>query len=511
MVLGIDLGTSNTVSASLTRDGSPVLIPDAYNKDQQTTPSVVLIEGKKAFAGGFAENLFESFPDKQIITYFKRNFGTQEPVYFDDYKNPWFSETVASLVIKKIKNDAELYLPDGFKQAVITVPAHYNDIQRKSVIEAAKLADLELSAIIEEPVAAALFYSSFNKKIDEEIILVYDFGGGTFDLTLITKNGNQLSVIAKDGVNKLGGKEFDEIVHTTIKENYEKGLKCPFPTDKLTVNRIQKIAENIKIELNTADQPINLSKWIMIGRDAFESTFYYDPYAEKANQLIAKTEIAVNRCLRSLGMEFSNINKMVLTGGTSSSKLVYNFWKQKMGPKQELIYHQPLSSVAKGAALYAASFNKGDLQKSSAREIEPIDLKSVSTYNIGLAIPNDKGDDIALLIHRNTPLPVSAKKIYKVNPQKSEFVSLELCQYWDAKEDVHKLGTIKCGPFTIYSEFYLEVIIENRLNGTIGIKLKNADNGKDIKFEFIRKESNHKYDYVQQKALVEGIYLNNYI
>jgi molecular chaperone DnaK (HSP70) len=511
MVLGIDLGTSNTVCASLTRDGSPVLIPDAYNKDQQTTPSVALIEGKKAYAGGFAENLFESLPDKRIISYFKRSFGTQDPVYFDDYKNPWFSETVASLIIKKIKNDAELYLPDGFRQAVITVPAHYNDIQRKSVIEAAKLADLELSAIIEEPVAAALFYSSFNKKIDEEIILIYDFGGGTFDLTLITKSGNQLNVIAKDGVNKLGGKEFDEIVHDSIKENYEKGLKCAFPTDKLTANRIQKVAENIKIELNTADTPRNLSKWIMIGRDAFESTFYYDSYAAKANLLIAKTEIAVNRCLRSLGMEFSHINKMILIGGTSSSKLVYNFWKQKINPKQELIYHQPLSSVAKGAALYAASFNTGNEQKSSVREIEPIDLRSVSTYNIGLSIVNDPSDNIALLIHRNTPLPVSSKKIYKVNPQTTEYVNLELCQYWDAKEDLHKLGTIKCGPFKFFSEFYLEVIIENRLNGTIGIKLKNADNGKDIKFEFIRKESNHKYDYVQQKALIDSVYLNNYI
>jgi molecular chaperone DnaK (HSP70) len=506
MVLGIDLGTSNTVSASLSRDGSPILIPDANNKDVQITPSIALIEGKKAYAGNFAENLYETLPDKQIISYFKRSFGTQDPVYFDDYKNPWFSETVASLILRKVKYDAELYLPDGFRQAVITVPAHYNDVQRKSVIEAARLADLELTAIIEEPVAAALFYGSYNKKIDEEIILIYDFGGGTFDLTLITKSGNQLNVIAKDGMSKLGGKEFDDIVHNTIREDYEKAFGHSFPTDKLTANRIAKIAENIKIELNDADTPRNIGKWIMVGRDAFEATFHYEEYAAKANQLIIKTEQAVNRCLRSLGMQFTDINKIVLIGGTSSSKLVYNFWKQKVSPKQELVYHQPLSSVAKGAALYAASFGNGN-----SAEIHPIDLKSVSTYNIGLVFANDSKKQIDLLIHRNTPLPISSKKVYKISPQQTDFVNIELCQFWDPQEDIHKLGTIKAGPFGLMNDFFLEVAVENRLNGTIGIKLKNADNGRDIKFEFIRKASDHKYDYQQQKSMVDSVYLNNYI
>ncbi len=507
MVLGIDLGTSNTVSASLSRDGTPVLIPDAYNKELQSTPSVALIEGNRAYAGGFAENLFRTLPDKKIISFFKRSFGTQEPVYFDDSKNAWFSETVASLILKKVKHDADLYVPDGYKSAVITVPAHYNDIQRKSVIEAARLADLELSAIIEEPVAAALFYGSYNKKIDEEIILIYDFGGGTFDLTLITKTGRQLNVIAKDGVNKLGGKEFDEIVYNTILEYHDKAFKTNFPDDKLTINRMHQVAEQIKIELNNSELPRDLTKWILVGRDAFEATFNYENYAAKANQLVIQTEVAVNRCLRSLGMQFSDVNKVVLIGGTSSSKLVYNFWKSKVGPKQDLVYHQPLSSVAKGAALYAASFSGGN----NDAEIAPIDLKSVSTYNIGLINLADANKKIDLLVHRNTPLPIISKKVYRINPRVTSEISFELCQFWDPKDDVHQLGTIKVVTSALLSEFYLEVAIENRLNGTIGIKLKDADNGRDVKFEFIRKESNHKYDFKQQKTLVDGIYLNNYI
>ncbi len=504
MVLGIDLGTSNTVTASLSRDGSPVIIPDVSSKELLTTPSLALIDGKKAYVGTYAENLIEIFPQKRLISFFKRNFGTQEPVYFDDANNPWFSELVAAMVLKKVVYDAELYLPDGFNNAVITVPAHYNDIQRKSVIEAARLADLNLTAILEEPVAAALSYGSTARKMDDEIILVYDFGGGTFDITLITKSGNQLHVIAKDGVNKLGGKEFDEIVSNTICSNYEKAFKVPFPTDKLSANRLQKISEEIKIQLNDAEYPKNISKWLMFGRDAFECVFDYHQYARSANELVLKTEATVMRCLRSLGMQLSDINKFILIGGTSSSKMVYNFWKSRLQPTQELVYHQPLSSVAKGAALYAASLNSDGHDN-----IQALDLRSVSTYNIGLKIAGQNNIDLA--IHRNSPLPVNAKKVYRVNPQHMSEFKAELCQFWDAQVDLHLLGTIVVNSFQTFNEFLLEINIENRQNGTISVKVKNADTGKDMKFEFIKKESQHKYDFSSQKALLENMYLNNYV
>jgi molecular chaperone DnaK (HSP70) len=505
LVLGIDLGTSNTVAASLSRDGNPVLIPDVHNRDQQTTPSLALIDGKKAYAGQFAENLFEVFPQKRLISFFKRHFGTGEPVYFDDYNSPWFSESIAALLLKKIKHDAEIFLPDGFENLVITVPAHYNDVQRKSVIEAARLADMELSGIIEEPIAAALFYGSFNKKIDDEIILVYDFGGGTFDLTLITKSANEVHVIAKDGVNKLGGKEFDDIISNHITDSYLKAFGGSFPNEKLVQNRLQKIAEQVKIEINQLEDRKNVKRWMLFGRDAFECTFEYDMYADRAHQLIAKTEAAVQRCLRSLGMTLADVNKIIMIGGTSTSKFVYNYWKTKLTDKQELIAHQPLSSVAKGAALYAASL-KGS---NGGSDVRPINLKSVSTYNIGLLPENAAAGRIDLLIHRNTPLPVSSKKTYKINPQTNPKFTIELCQFWDAEEELHKLGTIVVGPIQSFSEMYLDVIVENKLNGTIAVKVKNADNQKDIKFEFIKKQSKHKYDYQTQKNLVESVYLNH--
>ena len=506
MVLGIDLGTSNSVAASLSRDGRPVLIPDANNKEAKSTPSLVLLEGKKAYAGSFADTLFELYPDKKLISFFKRSFGTADPVHVDEFGNPWFSESIAALILKKLRFDAELALPDGFQQTVITVPAHYNDIQRKSVIEAARLAGLPLTGILEEPVAAALFYGNVHSKIEDEIILVYDFGGGTFDLTMITRSGDHLHVIAKDGISKLGGKEFDEIVSNNIKEKYQKAFGIPFPTDKLSANRLQKISEKIKIELNEADSPLNLNKWMLFGYEAFECSFRYGDYISKAHPLILRTEAALNRCLRSLGMQFSNIHKMILIGGTSSSKLVYNFWKNKIGKHQELIYHQPLSSVAKGAALYAASLS----DNVGMTQMRPIELRSVSTYNIGLAVLDRPDRKIDTLIYRNTPLPVSAKRIYEIDPARNNTLRFGLCQFWE-ESDVQQIGIVKAGPFEAGAPFFLEANIENRLNGTIGIKLFNASTGKDIRFEFIREESHYKYDYNGQQALVDNVYLNNYI
>lgn len=503
MVLGIDLGTSNTVASTLSRDGSPVILPDAFNKDQQSTPSIALIEGRKAYVGKFAENLFEIFPNKSIISHFKRSFGTQDPVYFDDANQPWFSETLAALILRKVKYDAEMYMPDGFNNAVITVPAHYNDVQRKSVIEAARLADLNLSGILEEPVAAALCYGSTARNMDDEIILVYDFGGGTFDLTLITKAGNQLHVIAKDGVNKLGGKEFDELVSNQIKHTYSKLVGGEFPSDKLSLNRLNKISEQVKIDLSDMEAGRNISKWLMFGRDAFECQFDHQQFSQAANDLVSKTDSAVTRCLRSLGMQLSDIHKFILIGGTSNSKMVYNYWSKKMGPHQELIYHQPLSSVAKGAALYASSL--GDMSHGGG--MQPIDLKSVSTYNIGLQLEGQKNIDLA--IHRNTPLPVVSKKMYRINPAVSQSFTANLCQFWDADTDLYQLGTIVVPQFNTLNEFLLEVNIENRQNGTIGVKVRNADTQQDIRFEFIRKESGHKYDFQQQKSFLDAVYVNN--
>jgi len=506
MVLGIDLGTSNTVAATVSRDGAAVIIPDANNKELQSTPTKVLLDGNRAYVGNFAENIFELFPQKNLLSFFKRYFGTGRPVHVDEQGEAWFSEALAALVLKKVIYDVDLYLPDGFEKCVVTVPAHYNDIQRKSVYEAARLANLELSAIIDEPVAAALFYSNSNKQVNDELTLVYDFGGGTFDLTLITQNNNQLIVIAKDGIDKLGGKEFDEILVAAIIKSYQFAVNQTFPNDPLSINRLQKFAEQLKIDINTTDNHL-VAQWMLFGRNGFECKMLTSDYKIEALTLIEKTNFAVTRCLRSMGLQLNNIQKIILIGGTSSSKLVYNYWVEKTkNTNTKVIYHQPLNSVAKGAALYAQSLTIN--HHSGGAAFMPIELKSVSTYNIGLV--QSGNNNIDLLIHRNTPLPVSAKRLYKITPANAGAFSADVCQYW-VEDEPQILGTIQLENYdqTLISEFVLELTIENKANGTIGLKLRNIDNGADVKFSFLRKKSDFQYNYQQQKNLLANVYLNN--
>jgi len=209
-----------------------------------------------------------------------------------------------------------------------------------------------------------------------------------------------------------------------------------------------------------------------------------------------------------MGLQLADVQKIILIGGTSSSKIVYDYWLQKTnGTSTKVIYHQPLNSVAKGAALYAASLNGNSI--SGGRMFQSVELKSVSTYNIGVKIGREK--EIDLLIHRNSPLPITAKRLYKINPNNVSFFSLDVCQYWDEAE-TQLLGSIELdSSVASMGEFLLEVNLENKANGTIGLKLKNADNGRDIRFAFTRNQSKFQYNYQEQRTLIDSIFLNNFM
>jgi molecular chaperone DnaK (HSP70) len=498
MILGIDLGTCNTLAATVTRDNHPVLITDATAKDT-STPSLLLIEDKMALVGNMAEQYMDLYPEKNFIRFYKRYFGTQDPVFFDAKGNSWFSETLAAMMLKKIRFDAEMALPESAESVVITVPAHYNDAQRKSVIEAARLADINLTALVEEPVAAALSYMNTHA-LQDEIIMVYDFGGGTFDLTLITSNGTQVHVLAKDGLSNMGGKEFDEIISNRILEEYHRCFAKDILQNVSTINKLRRVSENVKLGLCNSNSGW-YNKWISFAENTFEFSMSLKEFEKKSEELIHTTQQVVNRCLRSVGISFKEVNKIVMVGGTSQIPFIKTYWQKQINPeKQELIYHDPFSSVALGAALYA-----GSLQQNAGIKM-PLELTSVSTYNIALRNKQDTNDTNDLLIYKNSPLPVQAKRVYQLAPGKK--LALSLLQYWDEK-DVFLLGELQIGPYANTEVWALELAIENRANGTIGVKLKNTANGKDLKFNFEKEHAKYEYDAVSQKKLLDDLIINN--
>lgn len=503
MVLGIDLGSSNTVVATIAKDGTPVIIPDFNNKLEEATPSIVMLENNRAFVGHIALNLFEQYPDKELIKFFKRKFGTQVPISMGQNNSPFFSETAAAMVLKKVVFDARLFVNEPIEKCVITIPSHFNDAQRRSVIEAAKLADLDLTTILDEPIAAAILYRQQHKSIDDELIMVYDLGGGTFDLTILTSTGNKIHVIAKGGISNLGGKEFDEIIANKITETYHMLFNEVLPENNLNRNKLKSISEEIKIRLNAADND-GFTTWIYLGNHFFKLFFDKAAYTALATSLIAKTETAVYRSLRSLGLQFADIHKLVLIGGASSNHLVYDYWKQKInGLTQTIIYHQPLTSVAKGAAIYANSISKNGVDFQSS-----IELNNVSTYNI--ALKDLSSGQIEIIVSKNLPLPVTGLKRISIYPQTHtgplQFI---LLQFFDQSEDVQELGLITIDELPVKTnEYQIEIVVENKENGTLGLKAREAQTRQKIKFIFTKTHT-HEYNFEEQYKLLNDYYINN--
>ncbi|WP_255406797.1 Hsp70 family protein [Flectobacillus sp. BAB-3569] len=413
-----------------------------------------------------------------------------------------FSETLASIMLKKVVYDAKLFINEDINKIVVTVPSHYNDLQRRSVIEAARLANVQLTSLLDEPIAAALYYIGENNALNQELILIYDLGGGTFDLSVLTKNGEQIHVVAKGGINNIGGEEFDQIIINKIKQVYYRTFGITIKDSIYNNNLLKILAEECKITINQTNQ--GLEKWFYFDNRFFRVYFDIKEYNTFALEIIRKTEECVKDTLKKLGLSLPDINQIILIGGASNSKLLYEYWQKQINTAfQKIIYHQPLTSVSKGAAIYANSFsNDQEASKSN------LDLKNVSSYNI--AIKTKESREPELIIHKNTPLPVSGKKIYALDTR-ARRTELELCQYLDSKEFTQPLGIISIENSSISRESSIELVIENKVDGTVGIKIFNPHSGAPLKFDFINNDSEAKYDFVQQKSLIDSLFINNLV
>lgn len=502
MQIGIDLGSSNSLASILTTDGTPVLVPDVHNNNINFTHSKILIEDNNAYVGDFANKVYERYPNKQLITNFKRSFGTNQVITkLND--EPLFSESMAAILLKKIKYDIEVQSAQSVRSCVITSPAHFNDSQRKSIIESARLAGLEVSAILDEPIAAALFYTSQSNNINDELIMIYDLGGGTFDLTIMTYAQNKLHIIAKDGITKLGGKEFDNIVLLKIQDIYMSNFGEYIPNNHINNNRLSEISERIKVRLSCESIPV-VQESFYINNKFLTLYFSTDEFRVSAEGLISETEKSVNRTLKSLGMNLSDISKFVLIGGASNSKIVYDFWNKKIdGKKQKIIYHQPLASIAKGAALYAASLTPAN----GFEFVSSFSLNNVSGYNVALKDP--ASGKLEKVIDKNLPLPIKVVKTIKVDQSLSQGIEMVLCQYIGADSDIDELGKIQIKHLKHKPSFYfIEIIIENKIDGTLGVNVKDPDNKQNIPFTFEKNKSGEKNSFELQKSLVDSLNIN---
>ena len=463
--IGIDLGTTNSCVAVI-EGGEPVVIANA--EGARTTPSVVAFkkDGER-IVGQAAKRQAIANPERTVIS-IKREMGSDFKVKIDDKQ--YTPQEISAMILQKLKADAEAYLGEPVSSAVITVPAYFTDSQRQATKDAGKIAGLDVKRIINEPTAAALSYGI--DKGEEQKVMVYDLGGGTFDVSIIEMGDGVQEVLATAGNNRLGGDDFDKRVMDWMVSEFKKENGIDLSGDKMAVQRLKEAAEKAKIELSgmTSTQ-INLP---FITADAtgpkhLDLTLTRAKFDELTADLVEKTMGPVQQAMKDAGLSFNEINKVLMVGGSSRMPAVQDAVKKATG-KDPFKGINPDECVAIGAALQAGVLGG---------EVEGLLLLDVTPLSLGV---ETMGGVMTKVIERNTTIPTKKSQVFSTAADGQTQVEINVLQgerefARDNKQlGLFKLDGIAPAPRGIPQ---IEVSFDIDANGIVNVSAKDMGTGKE--------------------------------
>ena len=410
-IIGIDLGTTNSCVA-VYEGGEPVVIANA--EGARTTPSVVAFSKTgERMVGQVAKRQAITNPDKTISS-IKRDMGTDRKVSVDG--KDYTPQEISAMILQKLKADAEAYLGSTVTEAVITVPAYFSDAQRQATKDAGKIAGLEVKRIINEPTAAALAYGI--DKENEQKILVYDLGGGTFDVSILDINDGVIEVLATAGNNRLGGDDFDDRLMNYMADSFKTTDGIDLRLDKMALQRLKEAAEKAKIELSgMSSTNVNLP---FITADAtgpkhFDMTITRAKFDELTADLVEKTMVPTKQAISDAGISPSQIDKVLLVGGSTRIPAVQEAVKKFTG-KEPFKGINPDECVAIGAAIQGGVLNE---------DVTGILLLDVTPLSLGI---ETLGGVCTRMIERNTTIPTKSSQIFSTAADNQSSVEIHVLQ-----------------------------------------------------------------------------------
>jgi molecular chaperone DnaK len=464
-VIGIDLGTTNSCVAVI-EGGEAVVIPNA--EGARTTPSVIgFSKTGERLVGQVAKRQAVSNPDRTISS-IKRHMGTEHKEEIDGKK--YTPQEISAMVLQKLKADAEAYLGEKVEKAVITVPAYFSDSQRQATKDAGKIAGLEVLRIINEPTAAALAYGL--DKEDEQTILVFDLGGGTFDVSILELGDGVFEVKATSGNNRLGGDDFDQRIIDYLATEFKKETGIDLRNDKMAMQRLKEAAEKAKIELSgVATSNINLP---FISADAdgpkhLDINLTRAKFDEMTVDLVEKTMVPTRQALSDAGLQPSDINKILLVGGSTRIPAVQEAIRKFLG-KEAHKGINPDECVAIGAAIQAGVL---------AGEVKDVLLLDVTPLSLGI---ETLGGVTTKLIERNTTIPTSKSQIFSTAADNQTSVEIHVLQgERSMAADNKTLGrfTLTGIPPAPRGVPQIEVKFDIDVNGIVNVSAKDMGTGKE--------------------------------
>ena len=465
-IIGIDLGTTNSCVAVM-EGGNAVVIPNA--EGARTTPSVVgFSKTGERLVGQTAKRQAIANPERTISS-IKRHMGSDYKVDIDGKK--YTPQEISAMILQKLKTDAEAYLGQPVTEAVITVPAYFTDSQRQATKDAGQIAGLTVKRIINEPTAAALSYGI--DKEDDQRVMVYDLGGGTFDVSIIEMGDGVQQGLATAGTNRLGGDDFDQRVINWMVEEFKKTEGIDLSTDKMAVQRLKDAAEKAKIELSsTTTTNINIP---FITADAtgakhLDMNLTVAKFNELTKDLVDATMGPVQQALSDSGLSPSDLNKILMVGGSSRIPAVQEAVRQKLG-KEPFKGINPDECVALGAA-YQGGVLGGDVK-------DGLLLLDVTPLSLGL---ETMGGVCTKIIERNTTIPTKKSQIFSTAADNQSAVDINVLQgEREFAKDNKQLGTFRLDGIAPAPRGIpqIEVTFDIDQNGIVHVTAKDLGTGKE--------------------------------